>query len=85
LPALPKLSRLYRMQYECSRPGCCCRKVKLNDSSAEILRRVANAALTLIVADLEILFNAEALRRRCVTCCAKECTVAGLSWFVRHG
>lgn len=63
LPPFPKLSRLYRMQYEKVQSAWVLLypegMVKLNDSSAEILRRCnGERSIDAIVADLEILFNA---------------------------
>ena len=62
LPPLPKLSRGYRMQYEQVQSAWVLLypegMVKLNDSSAEILRRCnGERSIDAMVADLEILFN----------------------------
>ena len=66
LPAFPKLSRLYRMQYEQVQSAWVLLypegMVKLNDSSAEILRRCnGERSIDAMVADLEILFNAKGI------------------------
>ena len=62
LPTFPKLSRGYRMQYEQVQSAWVLLypegMVKLNDSSAEILRRCnGERSIDAMVADLEILFN----------------------------
>ena len=66
LPLLPKLSRLYRLQYEQVQSAWVLLypegMVKLNDSSAEILRRCnGERHVEAMVADLEILFNAKGI------------------------
>ena len=66
LPAFPKLSRGYRMQYEQVQSAWVLLypegMVKLNDSSAEILRRCnGERSIDAMVADLEILFNAKGI------------------------
>lgn len=62
LPTFPKLSRGYRMQYEQVQSAWVLLypegMVKLNDSSAEILRRCnGERSIEAMVADLQILFN----------------------------
>lgn len=66
LPAFPRLSRLYRMQYEQVQSAWVLLypegMVQLNDSSAEILRRCnGERSVDVMVADLEILFNAKGI------------------------
>lgn len=66
LPLFPKLSRLYRMQYEPVQSAWVLLypegMVKLNDSSAEILRRCnGERNVDALVADLEILFNTQGI------------------------
>ena len=66
LPAFPKLSRGYRMQYEQVQSAWVLLYpegiVKLNDSSAEILRRCnGERSIDAMVADLEILFNTKGI------------------------
>ena len=66
LPAFPKLSRGYRMQYEQVQSAWVLLypegMVKLNDSSAEILRRCnGERSIEAMVADLEILFNVKGI------------------------
>ena len=66
LPAFPKLSRGYRMQYEQVQSAWVLLypegMVKLNDSSAEILRRCnGERSIDAMVADLEILFNTKCI------------------------
>jgi len=66
LPPFPKLSRLYRLQYEQVQSAWVLLypegMVKLNDSSAEILRRCnGERSIDAMVADLEILFNAKGI------------------------
>lgn len=66
LPPFPKLSRLYRLQYEQVQSAWVLLypegMVKLNDSSAEILRRCnGERSVEAMVADLEILFNAKGI------------------------
>ena len=66
LPAFPRLSRLYRMQYEQVQSAWVLLypegMVKLNDSSAEILRRCnGERSVDAMVADLEILFNTKGI------------------------
>ena len=66
LPAFPKLSRGYRMQYEQVQSAWVLLypegMVKLNDSSAEILRRCnGERSIDAMVADLEILFNTKGI------------------------
>ena len=66
LPAYPRLSRLYRMQYEPVQTAWVLLypegMVKLNDSAAEILRR-CNGQLSPegIVAELEAIFNTQGI------------------------
>jgi pyrroloquinoline quinone biosynthesis protein D len=66
LPQFPRLSRVYRMQYEEVQSAWVLLypegMVKLNQSAAEILRR-CNGERTVaeIVADLELAFNTTAL------------------------
>ncbi len=66
LPACPRLSRLYRMQYEPVQTAWVLLypegMVKLNDSAAEILRR-CNGQLSTeeIVAELEAVFNMQGI------------------------
>ena len=66
LPAFPRLSKIYRMQYEEVQSAWVLLypegMVKLNQSAAEILRR-CNGERTVadIVADLELAFNTTAL------------------------
>jgi len=62
LSEIPKLSRLFRMQWEEAQNAYVLLypegMVKLNDSSAEILRRCnGERSVDAVVADLEILFN----------------------------
>lgn len=66
LPACPRLSRLYRLQYEPVQTAWVLLypegMVKLNDSSAEILRRCnGERSVETIVAELEALFNARGI------------------------
>ena len=66
LPPFPKLSRLYRMQYEQVQSAWVLLypegMVKLNDSSAEILRRCnGERSIDAMVADLQILFNVKGI------------------------
>lgn len=66
LPAFPKLSRGYRMQYEQVQSAWVLLypegMVKLNDSSAEILRRCnGERSIEAMVADLQILFNVKGI------------------------
>jgi len=66
LPPFPKLSRLYRLQYEPVQSAWVLLypegMVKLNDSSAEILRRCnGERSVDAMVAELEILFNAQGI------------------------
>lgn len=66
LPPFPKLSRVYRLQYEQVQSAWVLLypegMVKLNDSSAEILRRCnGERSVEAMVADLEILFNAKGI------------------------
>ena len=66
LPAFPKLSRGYRMQYEQVQSAWVLLypegMVKLNDSSAEILRRCnGERSIEAMVADLQILFNTKGI------------------------
>lgn len=66
LPPFPKLSRGYRMQYEQVQSAWVLLypegMVKLNDSSAEILRRCnGERSIEAMVADLEILFNTKGI------------------------
>lgn len=66
LPAHPRLSRLYRLQYEPVQKGWVLLypegMVKLNDSSAEILRRCSGQLdVEAIVAELEALFNVQGI------------------------
>ena len=66
LPPFPKLSRLYRMQYEQVQSAWVLLypegMVKLNDSSAEILRRCnGERSIEAMVADLQILFNVKGI------------------------
>lgn len=66
LPPFPKLSRLYRMQYEQVQSAWVLLypegMVKLNDSSAEILRRCnGERSIEDMVADLQILFNVKGI------------------------
>jgi pyrroloquinoline quinone biosynthesis protein D len=66
LPPFPKLSRGYRLQYEQVQSAWVLLypegMVKLNDSSAEILRRCnGERSIDAIVADLEILFNVKGI------------------------
>lgn len=66
LPAHPRLSRLYRLQYEPVQKGWVLLypegMVKLSDSSAEILRRCSGQlSLDAIVAELEALFNVQGI------------------------
>jgi len=66
LPERPRLSRLYRLQHEPVQAAWVLLypegMVKLNDSSAEILRR-CNGTLTVdeITAELEALFNVQGI------------------------
>ena len=64
LPQCPRLSRLYRLQYEQVQTAWVLLypegMVKLNTSAAEILRRCnGERSVEAIVADIEILFNAK--------------------------
>lgn len=66
LPTFPKLSRGYRMQYEQVQSAWVLLypegMVKLNDSSAEILRRCnGERSIEDMVADLQILFNVKGI------------------------
>ncbi|MDB5883835.1 MAG: coenzyme synthesis [Polaromonas sp.] len=66
LPAFPKLSRLYRLQYEQVQSAWVLLypegMVKLNDSTSEILRRCnGERSVDAMVADLETLFNAKGI------------------------
>lgn len=66
LPPFPKLSRGYRLQYEQVQSAWVLLypegMVKLNDSSAEILRRCnGERSVEAMVADLEILFNTKGI------------------------
>lgn len=66
LPPFPKLSRLYRLQYEQVQSAWVLLypegMVKLNDSLAEILRRCnGERTVDAMVADLEILFNTKGI------------------------
>ena len=66
LPTFPKLSRGYRMQYEQVQSAWVLLypegMVKLNDSSAEILRRCnGERSIDAMVADLQILFNVKGI------------------------
>lgn len=66
LPPFPKLSRGYRLQYEQVQSAWVLLypegMVKLNDSSAEILRRCnGERSVDAMVADLEILFNTQGI------------------------
>lgn len=66
LPPFPKLSRGYRMQYEQVQSAWVLLypegMVKLNDSSAEILRRCnGERSIEAMVADLQILFNVKGI------------------------
>ena len=66
LPPFPKLSRGYRMQYEQVQSAWVLLypegMVKLNDSSAEILRRCnGERSIEDMVADLQILFNVKGI------------------------
>ena len=66
LPPFPKLSRGYRMQYEQVQSAWVLLypegMVKLNDSSAEILRRCnGERSIEAMIADLEILFNTKGI------------------------
>jgi pyrroloquinoline quinone biosynthesis protein D len=66
LPPFPTLARGYRLQYEQVQsawvPLYPEGMVKLNDSSAEILRRCnGERSIDAMVADLEILFNAKGI------------------------
>ena len=66
LPPFPKLARGYRLQYEQVQSAWVLLypegMVKLNDSSAEILRRCnGERSIDAMVADLEILFNAKGI------------------------
>ncbi|MBG6074603.1 pyrroloquinoline quinone biosynthesis peptide chaperone PqqD [Polaromonas sp. CG_9.11] len=66
LPPFPRLSRLYRLQYEPVQSAWVLLypegMVKLNDSSAEILRRCnGERSVDAMVAELEILFNAQGI------------------------
>ena len=66
LPTFPKLSRGYRMQYEQVQSAWVLLypegMVKLNDSSAEILRRCnGERSIEAMVADLQILFNVKGI------------------------
>lgn len=66
LPAHPRLSRLYRLQYEPVQKGWVLLypegMVKLSDSSAEILRRCSGQLdVEAIVAELEALFNVQGI------------------------
>ena len=66
LPVHPRLSRLYRLQYEPVQTAWVLLypegMVKLSDSSAEILRRCSGQlSLDAIVAELETLFNVQGI------------------------
>ncbi|MDB5939409.1 MAG: coenzyme synthesis [Polaromonas sp.] len=66
LPAFPKLARGYRLQYEQVQSAWVLLypegMVKLNDSSAEILRRCnGERSIDAMVSDLEILFNTKGI------------------------
>lgn len=66
LPAFPRLSRLYRMQYEQVQSAWVLLypegMVKLNYSSAEILRRCnGERSVEAMITDLEILFNVKGI------------------------
>ncbi|WP_405041577.1 pyrroloquinoline quinone biosynthesis peptide chaperone PqqD [Polaromonas sp.] len=66
LPERPKLSRLYRLQYEQVQTAWVLLypegMVQLNQSSAEILRRCnGERSIETIVADLEILFATQGI------------------------
>lgn len=66
LPAHPRLSRLYRLQYEPVQTAWVLLypegMVKLSDSTAEILRRCSGQLSTdAIVAELEALFNVQGI------------------------
>lgn len=66
LPPFPKLARGYRMQYEQVQSAWVLLypegMVKLNDSSAEILRRCnGERSIDAMVADLQILFNVKGI------------------------
>ena len=66
LPPFPKLARGYRLQYEQVQSAWVLLypegMVKLNDSSAEILRRCnGERSVDAMVADLEILFNTKGI------------------------
>lgn len=66
LPPFPRLSRGYRLQYEPVQSAWVLLypegMVKLNDSSAEILRRCnGERSVDAMVADLEILFNTQGI------------------------
>lgn len=66
LPQCPKLSRLYRLQYEQVQTAWVLLypegMVQLNDSAAEILRRCnGERTVEAIVADLEILFATQGI------------------------
>ncbi|MDQ3058045.1 MAG: pyrroloquinoline quinone biosynthesis peptide chaperone PqqD [Pseudomonadota bacterium] len=66
LPAHPRLSRLYRLQYEPVQTAWVLLypegMVKLSDSTAEILRRCSGQlSVDAIVAELEALFNVQGI------------------------
>lgn len=66
VPAYPRLTRLYRLQYEPVQKGWVLLypegMVKLSDSTAEILRRCSGQlSPQAIVAELEILFNVQGI------------------------
>lgn len=66
VPAHPRLSRLYRLQYEPVQKGWVLLypegMVKLSDSTAEILRRCSGQlSPDAIVAELETLFNVQGI------------------------
>lgn len=66
LPAHPRLSRLYRLQYEPVQTAWVLLypegMVKLSDSTAEILRRCSGQLdVEAIVAELEALFNVQGI------------------------
>lgn len=66
LPAFPKLARGHRLQYEQVQSAWVLLypegMVKLNESSAEILRRCnGERSVDAMVADLEILFNTQGI------------------------
>jgi pyrroloquinoline quinone biosynthesis protein D len=66
VPVHPRLSRLYRLQYEPVQKGWVLLypegMVKLSDSTAEILRRCSGQLdVNAIVAELEALFNVQGI------------------------